>query len=78
MSTSGNILSADSGLDNDSSRFGDHEDWERNIHLWGKIGKSLENPEVCHILDFLVRFVVHLLVNVHHCHCFSHILSCMT
>ena len=63
----GNIFSANSGMVNNLSSFGYHADWSINSYMWVHIRYILNNSEILHLLDFIMIFTTHILVDSYRC-----------
>ena len=74
MSNNRTIISDNSRLVNETSRFDKHKDWSRYNQMWDTTKKSFNNNKVFYLLNFLVRRTIHILMNIHWCNCFYHIL----
>ena len=64
-SANGNIITYKIGMENESSIFGNRTYWASYSQIWVTLGNNLNNAEVCHLLDFLVRRMIHTLMNIH-------------
>ena len=75
MSANGNIINSDSGMANEASRFRNTTLGERYSQLWDTLDKTLNNTKVCHLLNFLVICMAHLLMNINFYYYYYYMLS---
>ena len=75
ISNHGKIVSAISRIVNETSGFENQIDWSRYSQMWNTIRNSFNNAKVFYLMNFLVRRMIHILMNINLCNWFYHIVS---